>query len=276
MQGHGILSGYASYKAEAKRPMSGIQQGRSEPRGSEGVRIAMWSGPRTISTALLRAWGSRPDTFVCDEPLYAHYLMATGRDHPGREEIVRVHETNAGKAIGRLTGEIPDGRAIFYQKQMAHHLLPGMDRSWLRLVRNAFLIRDPREMLTSLIRVTPDPSLEDTGLPQQWELFERTLGRTGETPPVIDSRDVLENPRGMLEALCRALRVPFMECMLTWDRGPRETDGVWAKHWYASVEASTRFVPYRPKPDRVPERLEALHERCRTIYDGLHAHRLTA
>ena len=173
--------------------MPGIQQGRSEAGGSEGVRIAMWAGPRTISTALLRAWGSRPDTFVCDEPLYAHYLMATHRDHPGLEEIVRVHETNAGKVIARLTGEIPDGKAIFYQKHMAHHLLPGMDRSWLRLVRSAFLIRDPREMLTSLIQVTPDPSLEDTGLPQQWELFERTLGRTGEMPPVIDSRDVLEN-----------------------------------------------------------------------------------
>jgi hypothetical protein len=256
--------------------MSGIQQGRSETEGSKGVRIAMWSGPRTISTALLRAWGSRPDTFVCDEPLYAHYLMATGRDHPGREEILRVHETNAGKVIAWLTGEIPHGKAIFYQKHMAHHLLPGMDRSWLRLVRNAFLIRDPREMLTSLIRVTPDPCLEDTGLPQQWELFERTLGRTGETPPVIDSRDVLENPRGVLEALCGALRIPFMECMLAWERGPRDTDGVWAKHWYASVEASTGFVAYRPKAERVPERLASLHGRCRAIYEELHAHRLTA
>lgn len=235
----------------------------------------MWSGPRNISTALMRSWGARPDTYVSDEPLYAYYLRATGRDHPGRAEILREQDADPGKVIAWLTGEVPEGKRIFYQKHMAHHLLPGVERGWLSELRHAFLIREPEEMLTSLIRVTPDPCLEDTGLVQQWELFERAAAETGSTPPVIDARDVLEDPAGLLAALCEALDVPFMECMLSWEPGPRPTDGVWARHWYASVEASTGFRPYRSKPDRVPAELEWLLEECRPIYDRLHAQRLT-
>lgn len=248
---------------------------RAPPR-RDAVRIAMWSGPRNISTALMRAWGSRPDTYVCDEPLYAHYLLSTGRDHPGRAEILREHDTHPGRVIAWLTGEVPEGKRIFYQKHMAHHLLPDVERDWLSEVRHAFLIREPEEMLTSLIGVTPDPRLDDTGLPQQWELFERAVAERGTTPPVIDARDVLENPAGLLNALCEALDVPFMECMLSWEPGPRPTDGVWAKHWYASVEASTAFRSYRPKPERVPAGLGGLLEECRLIYDRLYAKRLTA
>ncbi|MEE8594971.1 MAG: HAD family hydrolase [Gemmatimonadota bacterium] len=247
-----------------------------EPEGSDAVRIAMWSGPRNISTALMRSWGSRPDTYVCDEPLYAFYLLATGRDHPGRAEILREHDTDPDRVITWLTGRVPEGKRIFYQKQMAHHLLPGVERDWLSDVRHGFLIREPREMLTSLIRVTPDPCLDDTGLPQQWKLFERAAAETGSSPPVIDARDVLEDPAGLLVALCGALDVPFMECMLSWEPGPRPTDGVWAKHWYASAEASTAFRPYRPKPDRVPAGLQGLLDECRPIYDRLYAERLTA
>lgn len=241
-----------------------------------GVRIAMWSGPRNISTALMRAWESRPDTIVCDEPLYAYYLAMTGKAHPGREAILRAHETDPERVTAWLTGEIPGGRRIFYQKHMAHHLLPGLDREWLGLLRHAFLIREPGEMLGSLIRVTPTPSLEDTGLPQQREIYEFALSRDGMPPPVIDARDVLENPRELLSALCNALGVPFLECMLAWEPGPRPTDGVWAEHWYASVEASTGFLPYRPKRATLPGRLDGLLEECREIYDRLHAHRLVA
>jgi hypothetical protein len=223
----------------------------------------------------MRSWGSRPDTFVCDEPLYAHYLMASDRDHPGRSEILQEHDTDAGRVIAWLTGDVPEGRAVFYQKQMAHHLLPGMDRTWLRALRNAFLIREPREMLSSLIKVTPEPSLEDTGLPQQWEIFERTRGRTGTPPPVIVASDVLKDPAGLLEALCDALDVPYLAAMLSWEPGPRETDGVWAKHWYSAVEASTSFHPYAPKSDSLPAELDDLYESCRAIYDRLYDHRLT-
>jgi len=242
----------------------------------DGVRIAMWSGPRNISTALLRAWGNRPDTFVCDEPFYAHYLRETGIDHPGRQEILRHHECDPGKVAAWLTGPIPGGKAIFYQKHMAHHLLPGMDRGWIDRVRSAFLIRDPAEMLTSLVRVTPGAGLADTGLPQQWELFRRIAERTGAAPPVLDARDVLEAPGPVLQALCAALGVPFREAMLSWEAGPRPTDGIWARHWYGAVERSTGFAPYRPKGEAVPERLRDVHRQCLDFYERLRERRLRA
>ena len=240
------------------------------------LRLAMWSGPRNISTALMRAWENRLDAVVCDEPLYAHYLWRTGLPHPGAAEVIAAGNTDWRQVVAWLTGPVPGGRRVFYQKHMAHHLLPEIGREWLAEVTNCFLIRDPQEMLPSLLGILPEPTLADTGLPQQVEIFERVRGHTGAVPPVLDARDVLEHPRELLSGLCAAVGVPFSEAMLSWPAGPRETDGVWAKHWYASVEASTGFVPYRPKPDCVPERLEALHEKCRTIYDGLHVHRLTA
>ena len=240
----------------------------------ERVRIAMWSGPRNISTALMRAWGSRPDTIVCDEPLYAHYLHATGRDHPGRDEIIAHHETDWRTVVERLTGPVPGEVAIFYQKHMAHHLLPDMRRDWVLALRNALLIRDPREMLPSLAEFLPAPTLRDTGLKQQWTLFERVRDATGAVPPVIDARDVLTDPRGMLAVLCEALGVPFREAMLAWEPGPRTTDGIWAKHWYGAVEQSTGFRPYRPKSKPVPDRLQQLLATCQAYYQKLYAHRL--
>jgi hypothetical protein len=238
------------------------------------LRIAMWSGPRNISTALMRSWGNRPDTFVCDEPFYGHYLQHTGIAHPGADEVVRHQETDWRKVVGWLTGPIPEGKAIFYQKHMAHHLLPHMDRAWLDQVTNCFLIREPREMLTSLLHFLPQPTLADTGLPQQVEIFDLVRERTGTTPPVIDARDVLENPRGVLGLLCDALGVAFTEKMLSWPPGPRDTDGIWAKHWYAAVEKTTSYQPYTPKPEPVPEQLHELQEKCLKLYRQLHAHRL--
>lgn len=237
------------------------------------VRIAMWSGPRNISTALMRSWGSRADTAVVDEPFYAHYLHVTGRGHPGREAILRSQPTDWRPVAEVLTGPVPGGKPIYYQKHMAHHLLPGMDGSWLGAFRHAFLLRDAGEMLASLIKVIPDPSPEDTGLPQQSALFER-LVEAGETPPVIDARDVLNDPRGLLRALCAALGVAFDPAMLAWAPGPRPTDGVWAEHWYASVEASTGFRPYAPKPTHVPSRLRPMLADCEAYYAALYPHRL--
>ena len=236
----------------------------------------MWSGPRNISTALMRSWESRGDTSVWDEPLYAHYLRETGVDHPGREEVIRCHEADWRTVVERLLGPVPDGKLIFYQKHMAHHLLPHIDRDWLDQVRNAFLIRHPGEMLTSLARVTPTPTVEDTGLPQQWEIFERVAARRGAPPPVVDARDILEAPEKLLSRLCEALGVPFKGAMLSWKPGRRASDGVWAKHWYAAVEASRGFQPYVPKMDPLPERLADVHAECESIYRRLHEHRLTA
>ena len=234
----------------------------------------MWSGPRNISTAMMRAWGNRSDTFVCDEPLYAHYLQATGKPHPGAAEIIAHYESEWQPVVAWLTGEIPEHRSIFFQKHMAHHLLPEIGRDWLHDVTNCFLIRDPREMLTSLLKILPEPEIADTGLPQQVEIFELVRAQTGGTPPVLDARDVLDNPRGLLSRLCERVGVTFDEAMLSWPPGRRETDGIWARHWYHEVEKSTSFRPYRLKADVVPPRFEGLCERCLDLYERLAGHRL--
>jgi hypothetical protein len=238
----------------------------------------MWSGPRNLSTALMRAWGNRPDTAVVDEPLYAFYLAETGLDHPGREEVLRAQPTDWREVARQLAGPVPGGRALFYQKHMAHHLLPEVDRAWLddASFRHAFLLREPRAVLASLARVIPHPRVEDTGLPQQAELFRRFADRAGAPPPVVNARDVLGDPEGLLRALCTALGVPFDPAMLRWPPGPRGTDGVWARHWYASVERSTGFEPPRAERAEVPGRLLDVLAECEAHYAMLYAHRLTA
>jgi hypothetical protein len=238
------------------------------------VRIAMWSGPRNISTALLRSWGNRSDTAVCDEPLYAFYLKETGIAHPGAAEVIAHHEPDWRKVVAGLVGDVPDGKTIYYQKHMAHHLLPQVGREWLSGVTHAFLIREPREMLTSLAKVLPSPSLADTGLPQQREIFQWVRATSGGVPPVVDARDILENPRQMLDVLCTRLGVPFDLAMLHWPPGRRPTDGVWARYWYDAVERSTTFEPYRPKKEPVPAHVHDLLDGCLEVYDELHRARI--
>ena len=239
-------------------------------------RIAMWSGPRNISTAMMRSFGSREDCFVVDEPLYGHYLLEHGLDHPGREMVMSVHETDANKAIEWLTGDTPEGKTIFYQKQMAHHLVDDVPRNWLDQVTNCFLIRDPEEMLLSLTKRLPEATLLDTGLPQQIEIFARVSANRDTPPPVIDARDVLLAPEAMLRKLCDALAIPFSDNMLRWPAGKRSTDGAWAPYWYDAVEKSTEFQQYRPKDERLPENLRGLLEKCTGYYEELYQHRIVA
>lgn len=224
---------------------------------------------------MMRSWGNRPDTIVCDEPLYAHYLKLTRLNHPGAAETIASHETDWRKVVRWLTGPLPAGKSVFYQKHMAHHLLPNIERDWLASLTNCFLIREPREMITSLIEFIPQPRVEDTGLPQQVEIFEMIQAQTGSVPPVLDSRDVLENPRGVLERVCRRVGLEFCDEMLQWPPGFRETDGVWAKHWYAKVEHTTTFAPYRAKQDAVPESLREVLAECNELYERLYKHRIT-
>ena len=238
------------------------------------LRIAVWSGPRNISTAMMRAWGNRPDTFVCDEPLYAHYLRVTGLAHPGAEEVIARHESDWSKAVAWLTEAAPEQKPIFYQKHMTHHLLPEIDRGWLDRVTNCFLIRHPREVITSYIAKNNDPTLEDVGFIQQAEIFDWVRAHTGSIPAVLDAKDIQEDPRRLLGLLCEALSVDFSEAMLSWSPGLRPTDGVWAKHWYKEVETSTSFRPYKPKPEPVPERLGDIYEKCLEFYERLYEHRL--
>ncbi len=247
------------------------------------VRIAMWSGPRNISTALMRSFESRGDCFVSDEPLYAHYLSVTGAEHPAREQVIAAHDPDWRRVAGFLTGPVPRGRGAWYQKHMAHHL-HGIgdgaggesDREWILGLTNALLIRDPEEMITSYIKVMPNPRPEDLGLPQQVGLFEWLASRTGRRPVVVDSRDVLEDPRGVLAALCDRLGIGFEERMLRWEPGPRTTDGVWGPHWYSAVYGSTGFGPYSSKGERVPARLAGVLEECRGLYARLAAGRIRA
>ncbi|MFL6590745.1 MAG: HAD family hydrolase [Chthoniobacterales bacterium] len=242
---------------------------------SQPVRIAMWSGPRNISTAMMRAWGNRPDTSVCDEPFYAFYLNGAGADHPGRDEVIGHGETDWRKVVSQLTGPVPDGKAIFYQKHMAHHLLPEIDRDWLGAMTNCFLVRDPAEVIVSYIKKNNDPTLEDIGFVQQAEIFDWARARTGSIPPVVDAHDVLENPERILRLLCDAVGVEFTKAMLSWPPGLRETDGIWAKHWYEEVARSTGFRKSSGRTrDPVPPRLRDVYDRSREYYDRLYENRL--
>ena len=238
------------------------------------VRIAMWSGPRNISTAMMRAWGNRPDTFVVDEPFYAYYLNATGTQHPGAEEVIATGQTDWRKIVEQLAGPIRNDKRVFFQKQMTHHFLPEVDRQWLDAVTNCFLIRDPREVIASYIKKRNNPALEDLGYLQQAEIFDFVRTRAKSLPAVVDAKDVLENPERMLRLLCKAVGVEFGEAMLSWPPGLRETDGVWAKHWYGEVAKTTSFQPHRPGHDEVPERLTKIYERCRECYERLYQYRL--
>jgi hypothetical protein len=243
------------------------------------IRVAMWSGPRNISTAMMRAWGNRPDTSVVDEPFYAFYLNATGKKHPGADEVIAVGETDWRKVVAQLTGPIPESRHkrpshVFYQKQMTHHLLPEVDREWLGAVTNCFLIRDPREVIASYLKKRENPALEDLGFVQQAEIFDFVRERTNAIPPIVDAKDVLENPERILRLLCEAVGIEFSESMLSWPPGLRETDGIWANYWYGEVARSTSFQPYKRKEGIVPDRLHELYEQCREYYERLSEYRL--
>lgn len=268
-------------------PASRLQGQRVFPNlgGMQSLRIAMWSGPRNISTAMMRSWGNRTDAVVIDEPLYAFYLARTGKKHPGAEEVIAQGETDWRKVVSRLTThEVPaakqprQGRRshirVFYQKQMTHHLLPEIERDWLVSLTNCFLIRDPAEVITSYIKKNKDPTLEDLGFVQQAEIFDWVRERSGAIPPVIEARDVLQNPARMLRLLCAAVGIAFDPAMLSWPPGLRETDGVWAKHWYGEVARSTSFQPFQRKGASVPVRLREIHDRCRACYERLFEERL--
>jgi Sulfotransferase domain len=245
------------------------------PTPANPIRIAMWSGPRNISTAMMRSWGNRADTFVVDEPFYAYYLKATGKKHPGTDEIIASGETDWRKVVSRLAQEpIPSGKRIFFQKQMTLHLLPEVDRSWLGRIANCFLIRDPRDVILSYITKNPEPTLEDLGFVQQIDIFDFVSERTNLVPPVIDAKDVLENPEQMLRLLCDAIGVEFDPAMLSWPPGLRDTDGVWARYWYGEVAKSTSFQRHRPRDGIVPDHLREIYERCCKCYERLYEYRL--
>lgn len=244
------------------------------PGTSEPVRLAMWSGPRNISTAMMRSWENRPDAVVVDEPLYPHFLAATGIDHPGRDEVLAVGETDWRAVVDVLLGPVPGEVAVFYQKQMAHHLVPGIDHGWMRGLTNVLLIRDPGEVVSSYIRSREHVTPEDIGLVQQAMLYDEWAA-DGRTPRVIDSADFLGDPETYLRGLCDLVGIDFTPAMLSWPAGKRDTDGVWGRYWYDAVWASTGFAAYRPRTVDLHGPAAHVAEQSRPLYERLHALRWT-
>lgn len=235
------------------------------------LRLAIWSGPRNVSTALMRAFAQRDDTAVTDEPLYGAYLAETGLEHPGRDRVLASMETDWRQVTEALTGPVPGDRPIWYQKHMAHHLLDGMWGPWLDALTHVILIREPRAVVASYVRSRAEVTPEDLGIEQAAALFDRVSRRTGRPPPVLDGDMVRARPAAMLQALCDAVDIPFDPAMLSWPPGPRPEDGAWAPWWYAAVHASTGFEPPSPPPAFLPPALEAVAEACRPAYQMLEA-----
>jgi hypothetical protein len=242
---------------------------------SEPVRIAMWSGPRNLSTTMMRSFGARPDTACVDEPFYAAYLISTGTVHPMQAEILEA-QAHDGAVVAQELSEapVPDEKPVFYQKHMTHHMAPALPRSWMHRVTNAFLIRDPARVLASYARKMESVSLEAIGVPQQAELFDRVCQIRGEAPPVVDSDDILDDPAGMLRALCSALGIAYTDAMLSWEAGPKPEDGVWAPHWYDAVWQSTGFGAPRREEPVLPDALRKLADEARESHEAISRYRL--
>jgi len=236
--------------------------------------ICLWSGPRNVSTALMYSFAQRRDVRVVDEPLYGHYLRVSGAAHPGRDEVLAAMDCDGDAVMAALLHEqSADPSRHLFLKHMAHHLVD-IDLAFLAETRNVFLIRDPREMLPSLVVQLPNAGLADTGLRQQWRLYA-DLSESGAQPAVVDSRELLLDPRGVLTQLCGALGLEFDDAMLRWEPGPRPEDGIWAPYWYHSVHSSSGFAQYVPKGD-CPGPLLPLLAECRPWYDKLFARAIRA
>jgi hypothetical protein len=240
---------------------------------SHVVRVAMWSGPRNISTAMMRSFGNRLDTVVVDEPLYAAYLARTGIDHPVRDEVIASQPTDLATAVAGLVAPLPPGCRVHYAKHMAHHVSPDLDMSWTELFRNVLLIRDPAEVVASYVRARESCEPDDIGLPQQGWLLKLWDGQNIEVP-ILDAGEFLGAPEAHLRWLCDWLSIPFTARMLSWPPGPRASDGVWAPHWYAAVWSSTGFEPPRARETILSDHDAAVADACRPIYAALHARRV--
>lgn len=236
----------------------------------------MWSGPRNISTAMMRSFGNRADTSVSDEPFYAAYLAATGLHHPMRDAILASQPQDWRPVADAVSGPVPGRKPVWYQKHMTHHMLPGFGLDWTDDVTSAFLLRAPEAVLASYVEKRTEVTLDDIGLTQQVALFDRVADRFGAAPPVIEARDILRDPLAALMTLCASLAIPFDEAMLAWPAGPRATDGVWAPAWYDKVEQSTGFSAGRADVgfDALPDRLKPIAEAARPLYERLALHRL--
>lgn len=230
------------------------------------IRIAMWSGPRNLSTAMMRSFGARADTHVTDEPFYGAYLKLTGDPQPMADAIIADMDCDWDSVARTMSGPVPHDRPIWYQKHMAHHMEGPIGIEALPDHIHAFLIRDPRRVVASYAAKRTKVRPDHLGVTRQRAYFDRVADSLGKAPPVVDSADILKDPPGVLSKLCAALGIPWDPAMLSWAPGRRDTDGIWASHWYNAVEASTGFGPPEgPLPDLDPE-AAAVAEACAADY----------
>ena len=255
-------------------------QNKSQKVGSypmnaqQPTRIAMWSGPRNISTAMMRAFENRADCAVWDEPFYGPFLAQTGKPHPLAAEIIADQGDDWQAVIDGVCGPAPDDKPLFYQKHMTHHMLPDLPLDWMDKLTNCFLIRDPAEVLTSYQVKRSEFDASDLGFPQQLRLFNHVTERSGRIPVVIEGKAILKNPRKALSVLCTAINIPFDEDMLNWPVGVRDTDGVWGKHWYDRVWLSSGFSAFEPKVISLSTEQQIMVDECRPSFETLYEHRL--
>ncbi|QDP02735.1 hypothetical protein [Thalassotalea sp. PS06] len=236
------------------------------------TRFAMWSGPRNISTAMMRSWENRSDTQVVDEPFYAYYLRQSGKVHPMQEQILASQPQQWQQVVDQLLA--PKSCDLFYQKMMTHHMLEEIDLSFCTELKHCFLIRNPANVVNSYVKKISQVRDEDIGIKRQWQLYQQIADISGQDIPVIDSQDVLRDPEGMLSAVCEQFDLDFDKAMLSWPAGKRDSDGVWAPHWYQRVEASTGFEPYRPEAIDLSAALQAVADDNMDAYQQMYAKRL--
>lgn len=240
----------------------------------ETRRIAMWSGPRNLSTAMMRSFGARADCAVSDEPFYAAYIKATGLDPPMREAVLASQEQDAARVAAAMVGPVPGGRPVRYQKQMSHHMVAGLPLDWLDRLTNVFLLRSPERVLASYAQKREEVTLADVGFAEQAALFERVADRLGRAPVVVEAEDVRRDPRGTLTALCMAIGLDFDPAMLAWAPGQHASDGVWAPHWYGAIFKTTAFAPLEEGPVVLSGHLQAIAEATRPFYQRMRAFKL--
>jgi hypothetical protein len=230
--------------------------------------IAMWSGPRNLSTAMMRSFGARADCSVIDEPFFAPFLAVSGKDHPGREATLAHHNIDPQR-VAELCAAPPVTTRYCFQKHMPHHMLPGFALDWAKEAKHFFLIRAPERVLASYIKGRDVFDLEDLGFAPQRRLFETLTEMTGRRPPVIDSVEILKDPEGALRGVCRAIDIPFDRAMLKWEAGRRPEDGAWAPYWYHGVENSTGFGPPPTDVPKIPAQYNEILAQCRDDYAAL-------
>jgi len=236
--------------------------------------IAMWSGPRNVSTALMRSFENRSDCFVSDEPFYSYFLYKTGLKHPLSDKIIKSGLIDYNKIIKYITGHTPFSKNIWYQKHMAHHILEGVNMDWIKNMANCLLIRHPSDVILSYSKKNEIDNIQQLGYLQQIKIYKMLTEETGVSPIIIDAQDLLKEPRKMLIEICKNLKIKFNDKMLSWPPGGRKTDGIWGKHWYKQVEVSTGFNPYLKTDRTIPLRYQNLNNECMKYYDFLHQNRI--